>query len=704
MSSSSTDSRKQTDLRLMQTGLRLLAQATAATTVHLVVVRPESGGPSSNNDDDITVVHCHPVDAPPPGTEARQRCRLTAERGEPTVSPPDRFNPERPSVMAAPVVGLEPPGSPDTQRVLLVSGAQDRAWSAADITALTDAVELLQATATALEERSGLQAELRSERRRRQLERRVAGLVAATNRQLGTHATAGALAEHGSPVIGASMISLAVVEGDEVLFFHGPGVDDDIASEWTSAPLETEVPMVQAAATGETVVVADLSGFQQWPAMQPYVAQLGLEAFAAVPITDDELGLRACVGMGFTHPLTDGQLPAEADRLLRLASQTLTRAIRFDTRSDQADTLRQVAIPTELPKPDALDIAATYLAPNRYRPVGGDIFDVVAIPDGRTGIIVADATGHDLVATRAATRARYALGILTQLGWDPAATMGAVNDYLCSTGDANRYVTCALAVIDRDRRGGLLATAGHPLPRILRLTGVRTLGSHGDPLLGLHDHTYRQHRFDLEHGDVLLMFTDGMLDAMGPERDPDDRLADAGLQRLCVAPDGWPPPAETVLASLMETMDDDRDDDVAVVVTATGAINPGGDTLRLAWRAGTVSLRGTRQRVSSWLADTTHPPTADEVEDLVLVATELLSNADQAAPEGTVVDLQAQRTEDHVEITVANEGAPITVDGSMPDRDQHRGRGLAIVQQVADRLETTHHSGRTRVTASIATR
>ncbi len=668
--------------------LRLTAMATSATRLLLVSVAG----------DELTVHAQHPEDGPSPSSTVVDFARRVAA--------------EETSAGASSLLGVRVgPESDASQRldvlVLVATSDQIQRWTEAERSTLHDAAASLSTLQELDQQRKAAERQLRAERRRRQVERRVGSLAAAANEALSTSDTAEALAEHASPIVGASVISLAVVDDDEVMFFHGPGITSDVASDWETAPVDTEVPMVYAAVHAQAVIIPSRKEFDRWPAMRPYIDQLNLHAFAALPINDDELGLRACIGMGFDQPLEQGRLPQQVDRLLALSSETLGRAAQFDTQSDQAETLQQVAIPAALPQTPGLAIAPVYLPPNRYRPVGGDIYDAVLAADGACVVMVADATGHDLVATKAVARVRYALGVLAQQGGTPADVLGAVNDYLYSNEDVGRYVTCAVARFDPDRSGGWLATAGHPLPRLVTPEGVQPLGRHGDPLLGLRrGHRFQQYRFEFRPTDALVLFTDGLVEALTPGRDADDRPIDGILDEILHSPSGWPQPADSILEALTKQVEDDRDDDVAIaVVTADATDLP---ELTMHWRSGSLSLAEVRRRLRHWLNLTLTGPTAPQddgslVESIELAATELLTNADRAAPDGSQIGLAIHHSDNSYKMSVSNDGESFTVDSAMPGDSQHRGRGLAIVTSVASSVEVKSNGGRTTVSAFFTT-
>lgn len=158
----------------------------------------------------------------------------------------------------------------------------------------------------------------------------------------------------------------------------------------------------------------------------------------------------------------------------------------------------------------ALDIAGHYLPSESSDLIGGDWYDALELPDGRTMLTVGDLTGHGIPATSAMAMLLGALRGMAMAGVEPAALMGHLNQLLEST------VQPALgsAVYCRfDPATGSLAwaQAGHPAPVLFRDGTGRPLSRPDGVLLGAASGvTYEQDQLRLLPGDVLLLHTDGL--------------------------------------------------------------------------------------------------------------------------------------------------------------------------------------------------
>jgi serine phosphatase RsbU (regulator of sigma subunit)/pSer/pThr/pTyr-binding forkhead associated (FHA) protein len=167
-----------------------------------------------------------------------------------------------------------------------------------------------------------------------------------------------------------------------------------------------------------------------------------------------------------------------------------------------------------------------------YRPanqIGGDYYDYIELPDGRLAIIVADVSGHGigsaLVMAKLAADVRFCLATDN----DPAWVLTRLNDLLCGRKSGDHFVTSILMILDPVRETIHIGNAGHNLPVLRRAAGKLELISEdisGLPLGMYGNQKYQQKFIPLGVGDILVLYTDGVTDAMNPlgDRYGDDRF------------------------------------------------------------------------------------------------------------------------------------------------------------------------------------
>src|ERR1700688_4382418 len=150
--------------------------------------------------------------------------------------------------------------------------------------------------------------------------------------------------------------------------------------------------------------------------------------------------------------------------------------------------------------------------------VGGDYFDVFPLSDKRTAFLIADVSGKGLGAALLTTMLQGALSGMT-LGTDPARVFNHVNRFLCSHSEVGRYATMFFGILDEDGEMDYI-NAGHPSPFLIRHGVAEEPFTEGSYPVGLvQDAEYVTAHVKLEPGDTLILFSDGVTEAMDPGED-----------------------------------------------------------------------------------------------------------------------------------------------------------------------------------------
>ena len=232
-----------------------------------------------------------------------------------------------------------------------------------------------------------------------------------------------------------------------------------------------------------------------------------------------------------------------------LHSQTLAVSVR----------LQHAVLPHALPSLEGCDVAAHYSASGRAG-VGGDFYDVLALPDGRVAVFVGDVMGRGVEAAAAMAQMRASVRAYIAVDPRPDAVLGKLDLMMAAYGE-DQLVTLVYLLVDPSRDQLQVANAGHPAPTLLRADqSVEQLsGADGGPL-GICVGGRHQHRIAFRPGDTVLLFTDGLI-----ERRTED--IDAGRARLGEALGVLAEPVlDGALGRLVALVrDTTQDDDVAAV-------------------------------------------------------------------------------------------------------------------------------------------
>jgi serine phosphatase RsbU (regulator of sigma subunit)/PAS domain-containing protein len=274
----------------------------------------------------------------------------------------------------------------------------------------------------------------------------------------------------------------------------------------------------------------DLGVLGDGPDGVPLLMALGASSVLCVPLTDGErsYGVLTLAGRAAEGPfgMADVGLVEELGEQLALA----IRADRlFRRRSEVADALQASLLPRQLRQIPGAEVAAAHVAATSEMEVGGDFYDVYPAGAG-WGTVIGDVCGKGQDAAAVTAAARHAIRAFAHANHDPADVLRSVNDVMLAEEFGGRFVTAAVGLLrwQRRRLHVVLSSAGHPSPVLIRPDGrTQRLQGGGLPLGIFPDAVPATEEFDLEPGDVLFLYTDGLTGACGPDMISfEDRLTD----------------------------------------------------------------------------------------------------------------------------------------------------------------------------------
>ncbi|SFD05371.1 SpoIIE family protein phosphatase [Butyrivibrio sp. YAB3001] len=188
-------------------------------------------------------------------------------------------------------------------------------------------------------------------------------------------------------------------------------------------------------------------------------------------------------------------------------------------------------LPSEFPPfPDRNEFDI-YAAMDPAREVGGDFYDFFLIDEDHLGLVIADVSGKGIPAALYMMIAKVILQSCAMLGKSAAEVLQKTNDALTSKNTMDMFVTVWFGILEISSGKLTCANAGHEYPAIKRANGEFELykDKHGFVIGGMEGVRYKEYLLELEHGDKLFLYTDGVPEAT----DKDNKMY--GTERMIVA-------------------------------------------------------------------------------------------------------------------------------------------------------------------------
>ncbi|HEX3580015.1 MAG TPA: PP2C family protein-serine/threonine phosphatase [Thermoanaerobaculia bacterium] len=192
---------------------------------------------------------------------------------------------------------------------------------------------------------------------------------------------------------------------------------------------------------------------------------------------------------------------------------------RVKAEIDAANRIQAALLPVDAPDVNGAEFASHYRAATE---IGGDYFDFLTMPSGEIGIAFGDVSGHGLTSGIVMAMAKSAL--LVQVGYDasPRAVMNVLNDIVMRTAPKRILMTFFFGLLDPGSQTLRFSSAGHLDPYVFRAATNRleALSSWGFPLGVRRREPFMEHSVDFESGDRLILYSDGLIEAIDDDGDP----------------------------------------------------------------------------------------------------------------------------------------------------------------------------------------
>jgi phosphoserine phosphatase RsbU/P len=199
----------------------------------------------------------------------------------------------------------------------------------------------------------------------------------------------------------------------------------------------------------------------------------------------------------------------------RLFSDARAKA-RLDHEIEIASQIQKTLLPKSLPNLPDVAVAGSTLS---CHSVGGDCFDVIELGGGRHGFFVGDVSGKGISAALLATLLQGVFFTTAAMDISLPGVFSRVNQYLCERSGEDRYATVFYGILDKMGRFEYV-NAGHVPPLLRRKSGaLEGLGSANFPVGMFVEAEYQSARINLDSGDFLVIYTDGVSEASNLQND-----------------------------------------------------------------------------------------------------------------------------------------------------------------------------------------
>jgi PAS domain S-box-containing protein len=370
----------------------------------------------------------------------------------------------------------------------------------------------------------------------------LAAASGALDTSLDPATTVRTIAETAVPALAELCVIDILAEDGSIADAAISAVDPELAGELGDIrrryPLDPrgDHPVAQVMRSRQPMVIRDLAA----PEIEAQVAQsdehrvfmrrAGYNSAAVVPMVarGRMLGTISLLHVHNDRRYDPGDLALLTD-LGGRAALALDNARLYAERSHVARTLQRSLLPAALPEIPGAEVAAAFRPAGEGAEVGGDFYDVFEA-DGAWVLVVGDVCGKGVEAAALTSLVRYGLRAPALEHKSPSHALGLVHATMLGQDLSGRFATALLARLELGRRPprATLATAGHPAALLIPESGdPAPVGDRGTLLgVGL-EPTIKDVTVDLSPGDVLLLYTDGVLDAGAPGA----VLSEAGLCR-----------------------------------------------------------------------------------------------------------------------------------------------------------------------------
>lgn len=407
---------------------------------------------------------------------------------------------------------------------------------------------------------------------------------------------------------------------------------------------------------------------------------------------------------------------APALRVAQLARQQQLEALEQERMRQElrvARIIQQTLLPKEIPSLSGWHLAAHW---QPARAVSGDFYDFIQFPDGRLGVVCADVTDKGVPAALVMATTRSLLRGAAEKLESPGEVLARTNELLVPDIPRNMFVTCLYLLFDPDSGEVVFANAGHNLPYKRTQNGIEELRATGMPLGLMSDMEYEEVQCDINPGESLLLFSDGLVES----HNPDGEMFGFPRLKQVMAESSNEQGLIELLTTQLEAFtgpDWEQEDDVTFVVIERSAVVEGSspsDNGKTGWRTlatfNIPSQQGNERQAMEQVAEVVNDMEwmNSRLEQLKTAVAEATMNAMEHGNKYQAdipVKIQVRANDKSISVMITDRGGQ---DATIPEetspdleaklagQQSPRGWGLFLIENMVDEMkihnQADHHT------------
>lgn len=441
----------------------------------------------------------------------------------------------------------------------------------------------------------------------------------------------------------------------------------------------------------ERATIEDVRGLTE-PAFERVLEAVGFHSLIVVPIS---AGGRI---RGTFHAVSNenGRIYTAEDvpffqEVGRRMGYALENAETFEQQTRIARSFQDAALPPSLPRLPGIEFSSLYSPATTQTRVGGDFYDAFRLLDGRLVVSIGDVAGSGLDAAATMAALRQSIRAAASINPDPQMLLKAADGVFYDDGRAP-FASAFVALIEPLTFSMQYASAGHP-PVLLRTPRGEVVPLGGkDLLLGVQgnaaDTERHVRRRAIEPGSMLVLYTDGLIEATHDPAEGEFRLSEA-VSALNATAETARHAAAAIRDGVLGPHGSSHDDVAILTVFLQHPMMEASDSDVTCWQFAcddATAAHNARNQMCSLLHG--KGMSYADLFAAEMVFSELVGNALNHA--GTAIDVAIDLTQDHAVLHVLDSGPGFSLNPKLPSEPySEHGRGLFIVKELAREFTTS---------------